>query len=360
MKKAIEVEYWVINRAGELSTPGDLAEISEYVEPEFVDPLIELKTPPCDSYAELHTTFLEQLEQLLSAADERGKMLVPLGTPIHAGSINQRSDPRTEIQHAVVGEELNYANHCAGTHLHFEQRNVTDQLNVLIALDPALALLNSSPYFEGKRVANGARSYLYRKKCYESFPKHGQLWEYVETVAEWKERLGECYEEFETAAREAGVSKAEVEANFSPDSVVWTPIRLRDAMPTVEWRSPDVTLPSQILRLVDDLDTIMTHINEAVVSIEGERGRVEPHKITIPTFEAVREYTDEAIHHGTESPAVSSYLERMGFDLSRYNPLTQDLTRHGYVDTAGACQLRRSYAKRLQQDVDMMLNTQPV
>ncbi len=33
-----------------------------------------------------------------------------------------------------------------------------DQYNALVALDPALALVNSSPYFEGRRLAAGRRA----------------------------------------------------------------------------------------------------------------------------------------------------------------------------------------------------------
>lgn len=91
---------------------------------------------------------------------------------------------------------------------------------MLIALDPALALLNSSPYFRGKPIANGARAYLYRKKCYERFPKHGQLWNYVDSVGEWKTRLGHRLEEFKEEALRAGVDESDVDAHFSPDDVV--------------------------------------------------------------------------------------------------------------------------------------------
>lgn len=257
MQKAIEVEYWVIDRNGVLTTPGALTAGSEYVEKEFVYPLFELKTPPCETYVDLRSTFIDGLDETLSRADELDKMLVPLGTPINSTSIRRWPSERSRIQQHVIGDNFAYAKYCAGTHLHFEKRNVTDQLNVLTSLDPALALLNSSSYFQDERIANGARSYIYRKKCYECFPKHGQLWEYVDTVGQWERRLKRRFGEFKEAAIEAGVDEESVDAHFSPDDIVWTPVRLRNTMPTVEWRSPDATLPSQILRLAEEVDTVM-------------------------------------------------------------------------------------------------------
>ena len=355
MQKSIEVEYWVIDRDGELTAPEALTDGSEYVEEEFVEPLFELKTPPCETYAELRTTFVDQLDAALSKADELDKLLVPLGTPINSDSVDRWPGMRGRIQEQVLGTNFEYAKYCAGTHLHFEKRNVTDQLNALIALDPALALLSSSPYFRGERIANGARAYLYRKKCYEHFPKHGQLWDYVHTVAEWERRLEERFEEFETAATEAGVDEASVDAHFSPDDVVWTPVRLRDAMPTVEWRSPDAALPSQILRLAEEMDAVMETLHHTNVHVEGATGGVTSDEVTLPEFETVVDYTEQAMHDGLESGDVAAYLERMGFDVRGYDPLTRTIDGRKDVGLREACELRLQYAHLLRRDVNDLL-----
>ncbi len=163
MQTSIGVEYWVVDQDGALTTPDALTEYSEYVEEEFVYPLIELKTPPCETHSALKYTFVEQLDELLTRANELDKTLVPLGTPINSRQIEARPSERSRIQKQVLWDNFAYAKYCAGTHLHFEKQNVTDQLNVLASLDPALGLLNSSPYFRGDSVASGARSYIYRK-----------------------------------------------------------------------------------------------------------------------------------------------------------------------------------------------------
>ena len=355
MQKSIEVEYWVVDRNGALTAPGELTEVSEYVEEEFVRPLFELKTPPCETYADLRSTFVDQLDEVLTRADELDRMLVPLGTPINGESIERLASERARIQELVVGDNFDYAKHCAGTHLHFEQRNVTDQLNVLAALDPALALLNSSPYFQGERVANGARAYLYRKKCYEYFPQHGQLWDYVHTVAEWERRLDQRFAEFKEAAVDAGVDEDSVDAHFSPDDVVWTPVRLRDAMPTVEWRSPDAALPSQILRLAEEVDTVMEQLHHANVRVEGRTGELTGSEIVLPESETVGTYAEQAIRDGLESPDVAAYLERMGFDVIGYDPITRKIDGRDFVGPDEARDLRLEYAKLLRRDVNDLL-----
>jgi len=88
-------------------------------------------------------------------------------------------------------------------------------------------------------------------------------------------RLERHYEEFKAAAVEAGVDAATVEESVSPDDVGWTPVRLHESMPTIEWRSPDATLPSQLLRLADDLETMLDRLHRTTVRIDGanEGGR---------------------------------------------------------------------------------------
>ncbi|MEM4781388.1 MAG: glutamate-cysteine ligase family protein [Halalkalicoccus sp.] len=350
MKTSIEVEFWVIDRNGALCDPADLAEIDSRVEEEFVDCLFEIKTTPCESVEELRAELVERIDETLREANRRGRSLVPLGTPVNGGEIDQSPDERALIQREVLGEDFEYAKHCAGTHVHFEKRNVIDQLNALIALDPALALVNSSPYYRGWRVAAGARPYVYRKRGYAKFPDHGQLWEYADGVAEWNDRLERRYREFKRAALDAGIDEHRFDANFSPDDTIWTPVRLRKAYPTVEWRSPDAALPSQVLRLAEELYPVMERANDGV-RIEGNVGLNTHDGLVLPRFETVRSLTDEAIYEGLGSERVRSYLDRMGFRVDRYDPITERIDGERYVSEAEARKLRLEYAQLLERDV---------
>ncbi len=353
IRRSVEVEYWVIDENGRLTEPGDLVDASPGVEREFVAPLLEVKTTPCETSAALREELLTRLERVRRRAEQEGKGLVPLGTPVYQGLIEDLPSERTRIQDRILGADFEYVRHCAGTHIHVEQQpgREIDQLNALIAIDPALALVNSSPYFEGSYLTTGARSQLYRWMAYDSLPNQGRLWPYLEDVEEWESRLERRYGEFVTEGEIAEVDREATEACFEPESAVWTPVQLREEFSTVEWRSPDTALPSQVLRLAEDLVGLVDHLRDAEMRIEGETGRVGDGEIVLPEFDAVEAYVEDAIRDGLSSAAVRSYLERMGFDVSAYEPLSHEFEAGEELTAAETRQLRLEYAERLETDL---------
>ncbi|MFC7135335.1 MULTISPECIES: glutamate-cysteine ligase family protein [Salinibaculum] len=353
VRRSVEVEYWVVDDEGWLTEPGDLVEASPGVEREFVAPLLEIKTSPCTSTGELRTELFDRLARVLRQATSQGKHLVPLATPVCEQSIENLPSERTEIQDRIIGENFDYVRHCAGTHIHVEQQpeRAIDQLNTLIALDPALALVNSSPYFEREYLATGARSELYRWKAYETLPHQGQLWPYVDDMEEWAQLLERRYGEFVTEAIVSGFDRERVEEHFEPESAVWTPVKLREEFSTVEWRSPDTTLPSQVIQLADDVSGIIEHLVDADVHVAGTTGRITDEEIILPEFDAVQEYVAAGIRAGLSSSSVRSYLERMGFDVSAYEPMSEVIGSEGDLTASEARQLRLECADRLEKDV---------
>ncbi len=350
--RSIEVEYWVIDEQGYLTTPGGLVDCPG-AEREFVKPLVEIKTTPCTSSAELRRTLLTRIQRVVERAHSEGKQLVPLSTPLHAEEIEDFDTERTEIQDVILGEDLEYVRHCAGTHIHIEQQpgNAVDQLNTLIALDPALALVNSSPYYKGEKVAPGARSALYRGLAYQTLPMQGQLWPYASKREEYAQRVQRCYEEFVTAALIHEIERERVESTFTPEGAVWTPVQFRHQFSTVEWRSLDTSLPSHILQLADDIVSIVDTAVSNGVRIEGTTGQVTDDAVILPQFETIEHYVDSAINEGL-SQAVQSYLERMGFDISAYDPLTVKLAAEAPITPEKARTLRLEYAERLEADIE--------
>ncbi|EMA63524.1 glutamate-cysteine ligase family protein [Halorubrum kocurii] len=353
MRRSVEVEYWVIDGDGRLTDPGELVDASAGVEREFVSPLLEIKTTPCESTAELRDELFDRVGRVSRRADELDKALVPLATPLHDGEIADLESERTRIQDRVVGDRFEYVRHCAGTHVHVEQQpgHAVDQLNALTGLDPALALVNSSPYFEGEPLAASARSVLYRRLAYEHLPRQGELWPYVEDTEEWARRLERRYEAFVTEAVTAGCDRETVEACFTPEDAVWVPVKLRAAFSTVEWRSPDAALPSQVVRLADDLVDVVDRAVTTGVQIGGDEGRVTDDAVVLPSFDAVEARVEAAVRDGLEADEVRSYLERMGFDVDAYEPLSGELQDGGSLSTAEARQTRLDYADRLKRDI---------
>jgi hypothetical protein len=226
-----------------------------------------------------------------------------------------------------------------------------DQFNTLVALDPALALCNSSPYFRGDRLCVGARSKLYRRMGYDGVPHQGWLWRYLDDTTEWDRRLDRRYDEFVTAAVDAGIDRRTIEASFDPESAIWTPVQFREEFGTVEWRSPDTALPSQVLRLADTLATTVETVRNAEVRIEGETGAIGDDEVVLPAFDSVLEYVETAIDEGIESRELRSYLDRMGFDVRAFEPLSHEFDGRGQLSVEEARELRLQYAVRLERDV---------
>jgi len=63
------------------------------------------------------------------------------------------------------------------------------------------------------------------------------------------------------------------------------------------------------------------------------------------------DYVNAAIRDGLSSGAVRSYLSRMGFDASAYEPLSDEMDGLTTISRTDARQLRVEYAERLRQDV---------
>jgi hypothetical protein len=350
------VEYWVIDDDGRLSEPGALTDASVGAEPEFVTPLLEIKTAPCETAAELEAQLFRRIRRVLHRADELGKGLVPLATSLHRADVAQRPSTRTQIQNVVFGDTFQYVRHCAGTHFHFEQQpgRTLDQLNTIIALDPALALVNSARHFRGRDVAVGARSKLYRRMAYDGFAGQGELWPYASTAEAWSQRLADCYDAFVERAVAAGVDRSTVESHYDPalpECAVWAPVKLRTTFGTVEWRSPDTALPSEVVRLAHAMAAVLEHLQTTAVRIGDGPGAVEDDVISLPPFDVVVDHVDTAIHEGLSSEALCAYLSRMGFDVDAFSPFSHALPPNQPMTLAEARQLRLEHADRLRADV---------
>ena len=349
MRLGIEVEYWLVDEAGSLVSADDVISACKGVDPEMIEPLLEVKTPPCDSFEELVNVFSERLGAVRDEARSRGRRLVPLGTPLTDESLEHRSKTRIEVQNTVLGDDLAHAGHCAGTHLHFEQDEPVDQIRVLTALDPAFALVNTSPYYRGERLTACARPYVYRRMCYGSFGGHGQLWEYPDSVDDWRGRVDNRFEMFVEQAVENGVDRETVENEFSPADALWTPVCLRDDLGTVEWRTPDAASPLDLCRLADDVSDVVqeavdggTEIS-SVVRTDGT--------VSVPPFETLSDYVDDAIRDGLTDGRVKGYLSRFGFDTDGYSPTGESIDGHRSVDTKTARRIRLRAADRLDRDL---------
>ena len=348
MKTGIEVEYWVVDDEGRLCSGQDLLDVHEFIQPEFVDSLIEIQTPPVKSESDIRHELHWILRAVLEEAERHGKHLVPLGTPLTANHSPIISDRGTLLQ-TIYRDGLDCSRNCAGTHLHFDKGNVTRQLNLLTALDPALALLSSSPYYLGERVATSSRVHAYRYTAGQEFLPYRDRWEYTSSVAEWNQRLQKRYVEFLILAADRGIPLDAIEELFQPENTVLTPVRLRQVSPTVEWRAPDAALPNQIARFASDIGRLMQRTANTPVEI-GTPG-VTSDRIGIPKPSELQRLTESAIRSGLDSVSVRTYLEDMTFDWTRYQPLSEQIRGPRILTEREARRIRLAHAAKLEKDV---------
>ncbi|SFL12498.1 Glutamate-cysteine ligase family 2(GCS2) [Halogranum rubrum] len=351
MTLGLEVEYWVVDETGRLCDGRDLVDVHEHVMPEFVGPLLEIKTSPHEDVTALKRELQETLRTVLDAAEATGRYLVPLGTPLTEHD-SPATSSRGELYEQIYGEFVASPKNCAGTHIHFEKTNVKRQLDLLTALDPTVALVSSSPYYCGSRTVHCARAQAYRRACGERFRPFCDLWSYPDSVDAWTETVHENFEEFVRIAADRGVDEATVRASFCPEDTVLAPVRLRHELPTVEWRAPDAALPSQLLQLAEDVDRLMT-LTDSTPVVTGDPG-VSDDEIRIPPFEELQSLSDEAIRWGLDSTRVCEYLKTMGFDTAQYDPLSAQLSGPGTLQPDEARQLRLDCAARLRADVEAL------
>lgn len=336
MKAGLELEFWVINEHGRLDYAKPVAERVYFASQEFSSSMIEIQTEPHEDVDELLKEAISKTEILAELAKKDGKRIVPLGTPLNSGEAEIYESERFRIEQEVIGDEVKHAGRTAGLHIHFEKEDTLRQLNTLTALDPLSALVNSSPRYQGERLADGCRNKVYRFKACGAFPEQRELWPYMDSITEWREKRENLFQKFVERAEEKGISQDRLERHFQAENAVWTPVKLREDYPTVEWRSPDTTLLTEVIKLV-----------KAVKPVVQQKKHSE-----LPDFKNVKECSQEAIEKGLESDKVREYIEEMGIDPSVFNPVSSRLELPEKVDRKKARRIRLQVAEELTQDLE--------
>ena len=354
MKKGIELEYFTVDSEGHLANAEEITDQLDFAAPEFAKCVAEIKTDPHKDLEDLKADLVNKTRKAVEKAREHGLRLVPLGTPLNHKEVELIESERLEMMKKFNERDIEVEKELVrtGLHIHFEKKNIKDQLNILTAFDPAFALLNSSPYHKGEQIASSSRNWIYRYSWNPKFPDSVRLWPYTDSVEEWKERMHKAFEKFEEGAMNAGIDKETFRKHHHPDRSIWTPIRLRDQFPTVEYRSPDTSLPSQALKLTEDMNQILE--KSQTTEVEFGQGEIADGKIQLPEFDEVEEVSRLAAKKGLESRKVKKYLEKMGFNPEEYTPLTQNIIRGENISRSEACKLRLEASKLLEKDLEEM------
>ena len=84
IRRSVEVEYWVVDEGGRLTAPGDLVDAAPGVEREFVEPLLEIKTTPCESTEQLREELFGRISRVLERAETAERAPCPPSPPAPA------------------------------------------------------------------------------------------------------------------------------------------------------------------------------------------------------------------------------------------------------------------------------------
>lgn len=341
MKSGLELEYWTVGPDGELSSCLGIADEMKYAEPETSPRMIEIQTSPQKSFDDMRSEAVERIKTLVETAESHGKKIVPLGTPLNSGDIDLLSrSRRLEIKQAVVENDLEVSKRVAGTHMHFEKTDVARQFNLLTALDPAQALIASSPYYQGETLGKSSRNHAYRYMGHGAAPELSQLWDYARSEDELEDRIEDSFRDFQAKAREKGFPEEEVRKHYTRHDALWTPVRVRDTFPTVEWRAPDTSMPSRVLELARQVWNLME--NPGTTADE------------LPDFNRLEKLSRTAMEKGFESPDVREHLERMGLKVERFDDLTGKYRNGSQLSRDEARKLRLKAAEEMKEDISRL------
>lgn len=335
MKTGIELEFWVVDEEGKLDYAKPVSERVYFASQEFSRSMIEIQTEPHENLDDLFEEAISKTEILSELAKKDGKRIVPLGTPLNSGEVEIYESERFRIEEEVIGSEVRHAGRTAGLHIHFEKEDVLDQLNTLTALDPLTSVINSSPAYQGEKIAKGSRNKIYRNKACGNFPQQRKLWKYVDSVEEWRKKRIEVFDGFRKAAKEKGVDMERFETHFQAENALWNPVKLREDYPTVEWRAPDTTLMTEIVKLLRQVKPL-----------------VKDEKQDLPDFTKVKKTSQEAIENGLDSKHVEDYLGKIGVNYSNFNPISHRLDLPEKISKKKACELRLEVAEELSDDLE--------
>ncbi|ATW89980.1 hypothetical protein halTADL_3278 [Halohasta litchfieldiae] len=306
----LTTEYWVVDEAGHLADPDLIAGLpgaagtaSPYS--------VAVETPPCERCVELEAALDARLAATVEAAHDRSCRLLGLG--LRPDLLTESASPVTDQPPVAT----------AGTRVSFEPDPAasTDLYNVLLALDPAFVLVNTT-----SRAADGQQYACGRPSLYH----RGSIAQY---------RFGDV--------AVGGPSSNDTATAATDSSTDWQPVALLDDGSRVEWRSLDPTTPTLLVDLIADIKTILQQARHHRLSVDSFGNGFHGDRLVLPNEEWRAIYAQEAVEKGLSSLLVRAYLERLGVDTGWYLAATPP-TVSAAADMSMVC---RQHAAHLEADI---------
>ncbi len=351
----LEQEFFLVDESGALSEEADefLSGCRDAADAEGLDAdsfaaecsesMIEVKTNPAATLADLSSEYLANLSLALRAGRELDLRLYPLATYPLPVTPSFREEPHYSVQDRTVGQErfLN-AGRCCGVHLHIElaagtidpetvvspeappeaREELLNLNNLATALDPAIiALTRSSPFYEGRAPGIASRTAFYRGSAafgwegvYTEHPELGALAPYAASVEDLIESQLGSHRAWLAAMERAGIESDMISAarNAILDNC-WRPVRVNDCN-TVELRGIDGNYPEAVLATVDLVRAAADRLRRENLVVKPDESRhafgVAGNRLLVPGFEQIGTYLFRAAAtEGVASPEILAYLD---------------------------------------------------
>lgn len=270
---SVSVDYWVLDESGRLAdatcvdrVPGADRTDSPYS--------IAVETPVCGTCSELRAALTSELRTALTAAGDQGCRLLAVGVRPDSVDGGHGDGPPPET---------------ASTRVRFttDPKTATSVYNVLLALDPAFALLEST--------------------CSPGVSRRAAL------MDDSKPSVQGYRASHPAAGNDLTASQPLAGAGDH-----WQPVELVDAS-TVEWRSLSAATPTLLVDLIGDVLTVLQQATDCRIEIGTFGNGFEVGCLQLPSTAWRQQYLDDAITEGLESLRLRAYLDRLGFDTGWYH-----------------------------------------
>ncbi|MFC1800585.1 glutamate-cysteine ligase family protein [Nanoarchaeota archaeon] len=369
----MEIECFTLDNSGKLVF--DVDKIIKHVAKKH--PEVEIRKECCKSMLELGSfptirvyntglDILQNLEKVITSAEDLGLHLLPHGT--YPGKVNPiiRSDKWYKFRMKLFGEEkFLQAGLCCGFHYHYTlprgvfdkktqflkmigksriKKTLMDSYNLGIAMDPVLTtLLQSSPFAQGKYIARDSRMLLYRggqklgyrQGLYGKYQILGGLPPYKQTLSDLMLSIHKRKLKLKSLLKlhnfNPGIIKDSNVLNFT-----WNPVKI-NKLGTLELRGMDMNHPQYLIAASVFLKFIFKKVQQEFLHVmPSDTGIDEPFKIEdnllyIPAHTHVRNNLQKySAYDGLYNKEMYKYVKRFirfakSCSRSEYKPVVKPL-----------------------------------
>ncbi|MFC1753542.1 glutamate-cysteine ligase family protein [Thermoproteota archaeon] len=390
IKIGLELEFQILDQDGNVcnAAPTILSDPANNgnIVPEGSNSMIEVIAPPSDNLEEMASNFQTEVVNLVNIAEKYGFRLLPSSTIGKDAKPEETGLLRYASKKSVLGSaRKNIEYHICGTHVHTDKlpdELLATQYKVKTAMDPAFALMASTPFHAGKNSLEDHRVHIYRNVVFDDFPLQGQLLPHVNNFDEVLERQQATYDHWISLVQKKGFSGD----GFNVLNTCWGPVRCTEN--TIEARGADANLLSRVIALgalYKGVNEFIQQYTPNTVIAENLPAQelftfIDGKTLRLPSFQQLKAFEKAGINKGIRDPQLNSYLSNVLFvarkglshDDQRFlEPFAESLRtgrtfsreivdfakKEGIYSTddlsdSAACSIRRYISDRMSQDLD--------